>query len=209
MKKATLLTCFVAAILLAGCDSTPKKSETGPAADSNKAAAVESETGRFGLQHMLPAARLWAADAKPVRLESVNLGGNDGHDGKSSFWRGTFGSAGRQKAETFTWSGISNPDTPKGVNHGPEDSYNPSNRSEQGYDLAFLKVDSDEAFDVAQKHGGKELLAKNSKQEVIYLLDWDARTQALNWHVIYGSSESSSKLTVIVDASDGKFVHKE
>jgi hypothetical protein len=207
MKKAKYLTFFAAAVLLAGCDSSPKKTETPSAA--KQTATNDSETGRFGLQHMLPAARLWNADAKPVRVESVTLGGSDGHDGKSPFWRGTFGSAARQKAITFTWSGVASPDTPKGVNHGPEDSYNPANRSEQGYDLAYLKTDSDQAFEVAQKHGGKELLDKNPKQQVIYLLDWDSRTDTLNWHVIYGDSESSAKLTVIVNASEGRFVHKE
>ena len=199
---------LAAALLTLGCDSSPKKSGNGSAANNQKP-VISTETGRFALQKMLPPARMWAADSRPVRLESSVLGGTDGHDGKAGFWRCMFGSAARQKAETFTWSGMDTPDNPRGINHGPEDSYNPANRSAQGFDLPFLKVDSAQAFEVAQQHGGKQLLAKNPKQEVIYLLDWDPSVNELNWHVIYGSSESNAKLTVIVNASEGKFVRKE
>ena len=210
MTKLALLLCLLAALILSGCDSTPKKTEGGTSSStSNEKPADQTETGRFGLQKMLPVARIWAGDAKPVRLESVVFSGQNGHDGKASFWRATFGSAGRQKAETFTWSGSSSPDNPKGVNHGPEDSYNPGNRSAQGFDLAYLKIDSDKAFEIAQEHGGKQLLSKNPKQEVMYLLDWDPRLDQLNWHVIYGTGEAGAKLSVTVNASDGKFVHKE
>src|SRR5438270_7373480 len=212
MKTVSLL-FLAAALAVLGCDSSPKKTETNSASGSTEKksseAAVDSETGRFALYKMLPVAHIWAADVKPVRLESTVMGGSDGQDGKAAFWRCIFGSAARQKAETFTWSGVSTPDNPKGVNHGAEDSYNPANRSAQGFDLAFLKTDSDEAFKVAQEHGGKQLLAKNPKQEIIYLLDWDPRLNQLNWHVIYGGSEGSAKLSVVVNASDGKFVHKE
>jgi hypothetical protein len=31
----------------------------------------------------------------------------------------------------------------------------------------------------------------------------------LRWHVIYGGSDSNSKLTVLVDASSGAFIRKE
>jgi len=77
----------------------------------------------------------------------------------------------------------------------------------QPFDLNYLKVDSDEAFKVAQQHGGKELLAKNPKLNVAYQLDFDPRLSQLKWHVIYGGSPSP--LTVLVDASTGHFIHKE
>jgi len=201
----TAIVLLAATLLTLGCDNSPKKTEGA----ANQKPAIDTVTGRFALQKMLPPARIWAADAKPVRLQSSLLGGTDGHEGKASFWRCMFGSAARQKAETFTWSGMDTPDIPQGINHGAEDSYNPANRSTQGFALPFLKVDSDQAFDMAQQHGGKQLLAKNSKQEVIYMLDWDPSVNELNWHVIYGNSESNAKLTIIVNASEGKFVRKE
>jgi hypothetical protein len=158
---------------------------------------------------MLAPARFWAPDALPIRLESSNVKDSTGHDGKASFWRALFGSVARQKSEPFTWSGVAGSDTPKGVDHGTEDSYNPNNRSYRTFDLNFLKSDTDRAFEVAQQHGGKQLLEKDPKMTVTYLLDWDAQANQLRWHVIYGGSESMGKLTVLVDASSGNFIRKE
>jgi hypothetical protein len=41
------------------------------------------------------------------------------------------------------------------------------------------------------------------------MLDWDVQANQLRWHVIYGGSESTGKLTVLVDASSGEFLRKE
>jgi len=203
MKKVPLLTLVVAAFFIVGCDdSSQTAAKPTPQPD-------QLETGRFALQKMLPPARLWSADAMPVRLQSEVLKDTNGHGGKAGFWRALFASSGRQNAEPFTWSGISSEDSPRGVNHGTEDSYNPSNRSLRSFDLNFLKVDTDKAFEVAQEHGGKTLLEKDAKQPVTYLLDWESTGGNLRWHVIYGGSESNSKLTVFVDATTGQYLRKE
>src|SRR5258708_27068365 len=202
MTKPSCTLVFTAALLL-DCSSEPAK---GPA-PAPAAPTVQTETGRFALQKMLVPARFWAPDALPIRLDSTITKESNGHDGKAALWRTTFASAARQKAEAFIWSGVSTPETPKGISHGTEDTFNPANRSTQPFDLNYLKIDSDEAFKVAQQHGGKELLAKNPKMDVSYQLDFDPRLSQLKWHVIYG--ESPSPLTVLVDASTGQFIHKE
>jgi hypothetical protein len=201
--------CMAASLALmflffAGCDSTP----TAPAAKATPA-ANQLETGRFALQKMLAPARFWAPDAQPVRLESTNVKESNGHEGKAIFWRALFASPSRQKSEPFTWSGISSADSHPGVDHGAEDSYNPANRSARPFDLNFLKVDTDKAFEVAQQHGGKQVLEKDPKVAVSYLLDWDVQSGQLRWHVFYGGSESTGKLSVLVDASSGEFLRKE
>ena len=196
LKICSFLLLMIAALSLAGCeDEQPKK----PAQPKT----LEAETGRFALQKMLPTARLWSPDAQPVQLSSSTTSESKGHDGKSAYWRSVFASAGRSKSEPFTWSGAS------GVDHGVEDIYNPGNRSTQSWDLNYLKVDTDKAFEVAQEHGGKELLEKNPKTAVTYLLDFDSMANQLRWHVMYSGDTASAKLTVIVDASSGRFVHKE
>ena len=205
LKKAGLNAALALAVVCLGCDSEPKKTTEGKEGQP----AIQTETGRFALQKMLAPARFWSPDAQPVRLDSTNLKGSNGHDGKATFWRALFASPARQKSEPFTWSGVATEDTPKGVDHGVEDTYNPANRASRPFDLNFLKVDTDKAFEVAQKHGGKEVLDKDSKVNVGYLLDWDAQSNQLRWHVIYGGSESTGKLTVLVDASSGEFLRKE
>lgn len=205
IKKIGLNALLALAVLCLGCSSEPTKA---PASNTGQPAAVQTETGRFALQRMLVPARGWAEDALPVRLESTNLKGSDGHDGKANFWRALFASPGRQKQEPFTWAGVATEDTPRGVNHGVEDTYNPANRLSQPFDLNYLKVDTDKAFEVAQQHGGKQLLEKDPKVNVGYRLDWDVQSNQLRWHVIYGS-DSIGKLTVLVDANTGAYLRKE
>jgi hypothetical protein len=207
IKKTVLNALLTMAVICLGCSSEPTKA---PASSNTEtpAAAVQTETGRFALQRMLVPARGWSADAMPVRLESTNLKGSNGHDGKANFWRALFASPGRQKSEPFTWAGMATDDTPRGVNHGVEDTYNAANRASRPFDLNFLKIDTDQAFEVAQKHGGKQLLEKDAKVNVGYLLDFDVQSNQLRWHVIYGS-DSIGKLTVLVNASSGSFMRKE
>lgn len=199
MRRIALLLVCAAALGVWGCeDDKPKP--TQPKTN-------QFETGRFALQKMIPAAHLWSPDAAPVTLASTVTSETNGHEGKSGLWHATFASRERRKSEPFLWSGMI--DAQRKVDHGIEDAYNPSNRSMQTWDLNYLKVDTDKAFDVAQQHGGKAILDKDPKQAIIYLLDFDAGASQLRWHVIYGDTESNAKLTVLVDASTGQFLRKE
>jgi hypothetical protein len=203
LTKTALAAVTVLLLVAVGCDSTPST----PAAKATPAPS-QIETGRFALQKMLAPARFWAADAQPIRLESTNIKDSNGHDGKANFWRAQFGSVSRQKSEPFSWSGVASSDVARGVDHGVEDSYNPANRSARTFDLNFLKADTDKAFEVAQQHGGKQLLEKDPKTALTYMLDWDAQSSQLRWHVMYGG-DTISKLTVLVDASSGEYIRKE
>ena len=110
----------------------------------------------------------------------------------------------------FVWSGIVGPNAPEeGVSFSAEDSWSPSNSSDRIFNLAFLKVDTDKAYEVAQKHGGEKLTAKDPKQPVFFVLDWDAARSQLVWHVIYGNSQDESKLRVAVNATTGEFLRIE
>lgn len=203
MRKARWLVLMVP-MLLAGCSD----SNTAPAGTAANAPKTNQfETGRFALQKLLVAAHQWAGDAAPVELSSTATTDSNGHDGKSVSWRAVFASPTRQRSEPFLWSGMA--DAARKVDHGVEDSYNPSNRSTQTWDLNFLKVDTDRAFAVAQEHGGKKLLEQEPQLGVNYVLDYSALTNQLRWHVIYGGNTSMGKLTVLVDASTGNFIHKE
>jgi hypothetical protein len=199
-KKTCLFATFAVMLTFIACD------DSKPAAPAAKK-TNQYEAGLNALYKMLPAARLWSQDAAPVRLESTVTAENNGQGGKSGFWRADFASPSRSKMQSYTWSGMA--DAPRKVDHGIETSYNPSNRSLQTWDTHFLQVDTDKAFETAQEHGGKELTAKDPKQPVIYMLDWDSQAGQLRWHVIYGAAISGAKLTVLVDASSGAYLRKE
>jgi hypothetical protein len=210
-ERASAMTTFAAAllaiiVLLAGCDSNTAK----PPQAKPEPKAPELLTGRAAFQKVFIAARNYAADVKPFRIESTPSTDGNGQDGKSAIWRASFASATQRGVKPFIWSGSNAPDAPsRGVSPGNEDTYNPNNASTQTFDVAFLKVDSDQAFAEAQKHGGDKVLEKDPTIPVLYVCDWNHNTNELVWHVIYGASRETAKLTVAVNASTGAFIRVE
>jgi len=205
MKK--LLMAVLALMLMAGCSSEPA---TPAQSAKPQPKAPEYETGRVAFQRLYIAARGWAPDAQPFRLESQITADAKGTAGKSGVWRASFASPAQRSAKPYVWSGTDAADAPsRGVSPGVEDMYSPTNSSTQVFDIAFLKVDSDKALETAQKHGGEKVLEKTPDTPVIYLLDWNRATNELTWHVIYGNSRDDAKLRVAVNASSGDFLRVE
>jgi hypothetical protein len=202
----TTAVLLVMLALLTACQSnTAKPPEANP-----EPKPPELLTGRAAFQKVFIAARNYAADVKPFRIESTPSTDGNGHDGKSAIWRASFASALQHGVKPFIWSGSNAPDAPsRGVSPGNEDAYNPNNASTQVFDVAFLKIDSDQAFAEAQKHGGDKILEKDPSTPVIYVCDWNHNTNELTWHVIYGESRDTAKLTVAINASTSAFIRVE
>jgi hypothetical protein len=196
---------LLALAFLAGCSSEPTKPAAPP-----QPKTPDLLTGRTAFQKMYIQAHGWAGDARPFRLESQPNKDSNGRDGKSAIWRASFASPSRGSVKPFVWSGTDSSDAPsRGVSPGSEDSYSASNSNTQVFEVAFMKVDSDKAFEEAQKHGGEKVLAKNPDLPVLYVCDWRGSENKLIWHVIYGTDRDSAKLKVAVDASTGEFSNVE
>ena len=203
MKR--LYVVLVALAFLAGCSSE----STQPAAPPQPK-APDLLTGRSAFQKMYIQAHGWAGDAKPFRLESQTNKDSNGRDGKSAIWRASFASPSKGSVKPFVWSGTDSSDAPsRGVSPGSEDSYSANNSNTQIFDVAFMKIDSDKAFEEAQKHGGEKVLEKSPDLPVLYVADWNGRQNQLIWHVIYGTDRESAKLKIAVDASTGEFLNVE
>lgn len=207
-----------AAVAMLACSSSPSSRQaesTPPKPEPPKQSDVE--TGRVAFQRLYTTSRGWAGDTQPVSLQSQNYknaGGNPeaplGHDGKSAIWRGVFAAASRHSMKTYMWSGLTGPDAPSpGITPGPEDSWSATNTSTQPFQLVYLKFDTDQAFETAQKHGGAALLKKNPDLPVNYRLGWEGRRSMLTWHVIYGKSMNEPELDVVVDATTNQFSRVE
>jgi len=217
MKKLLMAMLALTLLTMAGCTSEPAK----PAqTEKPQPKAVELQTGRYAFQKLYIAARGWARDAQPFRLESQLMPDSKGKDGKSDVWRASFASPAGRSAKPYVWSGTDVPDAPaRGISPGNEDTYSPTNASTQVFDIGFLKVDSGKvdsggttttgAFEVAQKHGGDKVLEKNPDTPILYVLDWTPATNQLIWHVIYGTSRDDAKLRVAVNATSGEFIRVE
>lgn len=195
MKRVALI--FLSLAVISGCTSEPSKPEQKP-----QPSPPELLTGRSAFQQLYIAAHGWAPDARPFLLQSEVIADAKGKDGKAGLWRAGFGSERLHGSKPYMWSGVDSPDaSSRGVSPGTQDSYLPGN----AFDVAFLKIDSDKAFDVAQKHGGDKI----TDTPIIYLLDWNRSGNNLVWHVIYGSSRNEAKLVVDVDATTSEFIRKE
>jgi hypothetical protein len=198
--------------LLVSCSSENK---TAPAASPQPAAKpavkeAQFDTGRTAFQRVYLSARMWSADAKPFRLQSQFTPDAPTSEGKAGLWRASFASPSKRMMKLFVWSGLVGPDAPEaGVSFSAEDSWSASNSATQPFDIAFLKVDSDKAYEVAQKNGGEKLTKKDPKQPVIFLLSWDPANNQLIWHVLYGENPTEAKLRLAVDATSGAFLRVE
>lgn len=192
MKRLGLILLLLA--IVSGCTSQPAQQE--------QKQPPESLAGRSAFQRLYVAAHGWAGDARPYQLQSQVFGDAKGTDGKAAIWRAAFGSAAQHGSRQYVWSGVDSPDAPsRGVTPGSPDSYTPGNT----FDVNFLKVDSDKAYEVAQKHGGDKITGS----PVTYLLEWEPGENKLLWRVIYGASRNDAKLVVDVDATTAEFNRKE
>ncbi|MGH9495121.1 MAG: PepSY domain-containing protein [Candidatus Sulfotelmatobacter sp.] len=207
-RSAVMSAALIALLVtLVGCSSESTK-PAEPAKPEVK--GPELISARSGFQKLYLAARGWNADSKPYRIESIATSDGNGHDGKWAVWRANFASAAQRSEKGFTWSGSSADGAPsRGINPGTEDTYSATNASTQVFDMAFLKVDSDQAAETANKHGGDKVLEKSPDTPLTFVCDWNHNTNQLVWHVIYGARSEGAKLTVLVNASTGEFIRVE
>lgn len=199
--------------LLTGCSSGPTPKTDSPTPKSAPQAAPAEKkaqylTGREAFQKLTIAARNWSPDAQPLKMESSPRA-DDKHDGTAAVWTASFASAQRGQIRSFLWSGAVGEGAPEqGITPGSQDTYNAGNASTQPFDPAFLKADTDEALQTADKHAPSA--AKKLKgAPVKFQLFNDTARQRLLWRVIYGSSEYSAKAVVDISARDGGFVKIE
>jgi hypothetical protein len=203
MRKLAVFPLLMVLLTLTACSSAPAPKP----AEVQKPS--EYMSGREAFQELYVSAHAVAGDVKPYRMVSSYTKGSPATEGKAGLWRADFASPSKKLSKSFTWSGLAGPDTTERISHGADDTYNPGNTTTRVFDTQFLKIDSDEAFKVAQQHGGEKLTRADPNQPIFYTLDFDARQNQLIWHVIYGSTPYDAKLNVSVDATGGRFLREE
>lgn len=204
------LTLLLTLAMLSACSSNKPNAPENKPAETKPAFEPTFMTGREALQRMYVASRSWAPDAKPYSLQSIATKEDNGQDGKSGIWGAGFASASKRSIKVFSWSGLNSNDAPEpGISSRPEDTYNPANPSTAVFDLAFLKIDSDEAVKTALKHGGEKLVKADKNINVFYSLNWNPRENKLIWRVLFGAEQNQPKLVVDVDATTGTFMKVE
>jgi hypothetical protein len=187
----------LAMLLLAGC-SEPPKTETAKQPEK----VPEPVTGRQAFQMMYPQARRWAADAQPLQLRSIHLAQVKSMKGKEGAWQAIFVSPSQGKSRTYTYSAVeAEGNLHQGVFGTIEESYSPQ-ESSSPFDIAAIRIDSDQAYDTAAQKS-QEYIKNNPGKPVSFLLEQTKRYPDVTWRVIWGESVGTSDYSVFVDASTG------
>src|SRR5690242_4969668 len=149
MKPFPLLCAGVLVALLSGCSSEP----TAPPKKAEEKPAVPV-TGRQALQQMYIAARGWAPDLQPLKVNSILLPEVKAEPGKAAAWQAMFVSASLGKARSYTYSVVeSEGNLHKGVFAGLDQSWSGPSGTTKPFLMASVKTDSDEAYQAALKKG--------------------------------------------------------
>jgi hypothetical protein len=201
LARARLLLPLV--LLLSACSEAPKTAEKTKAPEK----PPEPLTGRQAFQMMYPQARVWASDAQPLELRSINLSQVKREKGKAGGWQAIFFSPSLGKSRAYTYSAVeAEGNLHEGVFAGIAEDYAPG-RGSSPFLLAALKIDSDRAYDVAAEKS-QDYIQKNPNKVISYLLELNRRFPDPAWRVIWGDSVSSSDYSIFVDATTGLFLER-
>lgn len=189
-----------AILFLSACSEAPKTAE-----QKQPPKPPELLTGRQAFQRIYPQARGWSPDAQPLEIRSVRLGQLKPEPGKSGAWQVIFVSPSRGKAKTYTYSAVeSEGNLHEGVFGGIEEDYTGRGDSSP-FEIAAIKVDSDEAYQTAAAKSA-EYIKKNPDKPVMFLMEQTRRFPDVTWRVIWGDSVSTSDYSVFVDGTTGKLL---
>ncbi len=198
---------LAAIIFLAGCGSNPPATTQAPATSAKAEQKPPApSTARQCFTNTVSLAQRWEPDALPFHMESQLTGEATGQGGTATVWTVIFGSQSRGTMRTFICSGSRLSSAPAfGLTSTSESAY-PSNVPALMFHPSYFQNDSDKAFETSLEHGGTALIKKDSKQPVLYLLDWDTRQRELLWTLIYGTNQSDRQGVAVINATNGNFV---
>jgi len=188
-------------LFLSACSDAPKAAEV-----KQPPKPPEALTGRQAFQRMYPQARGWASDALPLQIRSLNLAQVKTAQGKAGAWQVVFVSTALGKMKTYTYSAVEDGGLHEGVFGGTQEDYTPRGDSSP-FQIAAIKVDSDEAYAAAVKESAA-YIQKNPAKPIVFLMELGKRFPDVTWRVIWGDSVGTSDYSVFVDGSTGKYLEK-
>jgi hypothetical protein len=155
---------------------------------------------------MYIAARAWAADIQPMKVNSILLPEVKAEPGKAAAWQAMFVSPSQSKARSYTYSVVESVgNLHKGVFGGLDQSWSGPSGTTKPFLMASIKVDSDEAYKTALKKGA-EYDKKHPGKPINFVLEANRRFPDTTWRVIWGESVGTSDFSVFVDASTGQYL---
>ena len=207
MRLYSILPAFALALVLTSCSDSAPVAKTAP----KKEAVPEPISGRQAIQYMGGSARVWASDAQPLTVRSLQVDGVKKEAGKAGAWEVMFVSENSGGARPYTWSAVELEEIHlrKGVFPGPPETWRVEGAT-QPFSSAEIRIDSEGALAAAVAASAVYLKKPGTKPEVNYFLEHNKveRYQNPVWRVMWGRSVSSAEYVVTVDAITGMVLAK-
>ncbi len=189
-------------VLLASCSAPEAAKQTTPPA------IPEPVTARKAFYRIYSAARMWAPDVMPLRVESMPVEGITPKDGKFGAWRVTFVSQAKGKIKVFTYAVIeASASLHEGVFSVGEDRWSGPKPIEQPFYVQAFQIDSDAALKTAQEKSS-DYLKKNPNRPVFMQLEFTRLYPEAAWRILWGESVSTSDRSIYVSATTGLYMGK-
>ena len=198
MKRHGPLWLF--ALLLSSCTTEAPKVEKA----KEPAKPAEPVTGRYAFHQVYVAARTWGTDLQGLRVTSMRVGDQTAPPGKSYAWEITLVSPSKARQRTYIYSVVKAENIHEGVFGGVDEPYQQRGQARL-WNIQALKIDSDAAYEVAEKKSA-DYIKKNPDKPVMFLLEQTPRHPNLAWRVVWGPSVGASNYSVYVDASIGSYL---
>lgn len=199
---------LLAALLMAGCQSSSSPSSANNAAAPAPSATPQTVTAKAAFWPMYHAAHSWAPDAAVFRLTAKPLSGFTNDSGKAAMWEAVFASATLHQYRNFTYSiAAAPPQTYAGVTGGLAMPWGGETRDAMAIDTSRFNVDSDAAWKAASSLAA-DWLKKNPQQSPAALeLGENYRYPEPVWYVQWGDKKSG--YAALVSADTGKSLNRK
>jgi hypothetical protein len=152
---------------------------------------------------------MWASDAQPLTVQSLNLDKVPSGDGKAGAWEVVYVSMQLGRAKTYSWSAIELDSLHKGVFGTGDEAWSGPAGQQRPFASQSLQIDTPDALKTAETEAEKFLSKPGDKPPITFLLESTPRFPNPVWRVLWGNSVSSAQYSVTVDASTGKALARD
>jgi hypothetical protein len=205
MRKLSIFPLAVLLATLSACSETP-------APVAKKEEKLDPISGQSALFKMYQMARSWGGldtqvlNAKSIRMPEVPAG----PAGTAPAWQGTFVSAGKGRARSYTYSIVeAEGNLHKGLFAGLEEGWSGPRGVNTPFLMAAVKVDTDAAYKTAMESKQSKAVEydkKNPGKPIMFLIEKTTKHPDPVWRVIWGDSVGTSNFSVLIDASTGAYL---
>lgn len=191
-RKSTAVLAAGAMLVLWGCSQAPKPSASDETATKPKEAAAPAEPipAKTAFWPMYTEARRWATDFVTLKIAAGDVPGFKNEGGKAAMWQATFASPSLHQYRVYSYAiAAVPPDIYKGVSIGRGLPWGGETRDVMPIQLSQFGVDSDAAYQVAEKDAAAWLKKNPAEKLATFELGNAFRFPDPMWYFMWGNKK--------------------